>query len=151
MNKVTPFLTFQGQAEAAADLYTSLIPNSRITGKVPGPDNSFSLIFFELDGCSYTAMNGGETFHFSEGFSFSVVCEDQSEVDKLWQALTRDGGKEGSCGWCTDRFGLSWQIIPKRFMELTSLPDPAAVARVFQAMYGMKKLVVEELEKAARP
>lgn len=149
MSNVTPFLTFKDKAYEAVKLYVSLIRNSRIVGTVPGPADSFSLVFFELDGRPYTAMNGGDSFTFSSGFSISVVCADQEEVDRIWDGLVANGGSEGPCGWLTDKYGLSWQIIPKRFMELTSSPDPVVSQKVFEAMYKMKKLIISDLEKAA--
>jgi predicted 3-demethylubiquinone-9 3-methyltransferase (glyoxalase superfamily) len=149
MSSVTSFLTYRANAHEAAELYVSLIRNSRITGTVQGPDGSFSMVFFELDGRPYTAMNGGDSFAFSAGFSLFVECVDQEEVDRIWNGLVADGGSEGPCGWLTDRYGVSWQVIPRRFMELAGDPDQAVAARVFGAMRGMTKLIVSELEAAA--
>jgi len=149
MSTVTSFITYESKAHEAAQLYVSLIRNSRITGSIPGPNGSFSMVFFELDGRPYTAMNGGESFRFSSGFSLFVEAQDQEEVDRIWNGLVAGGGAEGPCGWLTDKFGLSWQIIPKRFMELASHPDQAISGKVFNAMRSMKKLIVAELEAAA--
>jgi predicted 3-demethylubiquinone-9 3-methyltransferase (glyoxalase superfamily) len=149
MSTVTSFITYKSKAYEAAQLYVSLIRNSKITGSIPGPNGSFSMVFFELDGRPYTAMNGGESFSFSSGFSLFVEAQDQEEVDKIWNGLVADGGAEGPCGWLTDKFGLSWQVIPKRFMELAGHLDQAIAGKVFGAMRSMKKLIVADLEAAA--
>jgi len=149
MNKITPFVTFQNNAEKAVNLYISLIKNSKINGMVPGPNGTYSLIFFELDGRPYTAMNGGPTFSFASGFSLYVECEDQSEVDRLWDGLCANGGEAGRCGWLKDPWGMSWQIIPRRFTELASDRDPERAMRTINAMLKMNKIIVSELEAAA--
>jgi predicted 3-demethylubiquinone-9 3-methyltransferase (glyoxalase superfamily) len=149
MSTVTTFLTYSDKAEEAVNLYVSLIRNSRVNGAVQAPDGSYSLVFFELDGRPYTAMNGGSSFSFSSGFSLFVECEDQLEVDRIWNGLVSNGGAEGPCGWLTDPYGVSWQVIPKRFLELSGDPDRAAADRVIKAMLGMKKLIISELEAAA--
>ncbi|MDX1959622.1 MAG: VOC family protein [Leptospiraceae bacterium] len=149
MNKTTPFITYAKDAEKAVSLYVSLIKNSKINGMIPGPNGTYSLVFFELDGRPYTAMNGGSTFTFASGFSIYVECEDQKEVDLLWNGLCANGGQEGRCGWLKDAWGLSWQIIPRRFMELMSDKDPKRVQRTMNAMLKMNKLIVSELESAA--
>jgi predicted 3-demethylubiquinone-9 3-methyltransferase (glyoxalase superfamily) len=149
VNKVTSFITYSQGAEKAVSLYVSLIRNSKINSIVTAPDGSYSLVYFELDGRTYTAMNGGPTFSFSTGFSMFVECDSQAEVDRLWENLTANGGQEGACGWLTDPWGLSWQIVPRRFMELAADPDPERAQRAVNAMLKMKKLVINDLEAAA--
>ena len=155
MLKVTPFLWFDDQAEQAAELYVSLIPNSKITsvsryGEAgPGEKGKAMTVSFDLDGLPVTALNGGPTFPFTEAFSFSVACEDQAEVDRYWKALTADGGQESQCGWLKDRFGLSWQIVPKALPRLLGDQDRGRANRAMKAMLKMKKLVVADLEAAA--
>jgi predicted 3-demethylubiquinone-9 3-methyltransferase (glyoxalase superfamily) len=154
MLKVTPFLWFDTQAEAAARFYVSLFKNSKVGAIArygeggPGPAGSVMTVAFELDGLPVTALNGGPIFKFTEAMSFSVSCEDQGEVDTLWAKLT-DGGEEGPCGWLKDRFGFSWQIVPKALPRLLGDPDRAKAARVFQAMMKMKKIDIAALEAAA--
>jgi predicted 3-demethylubiquinone-9 3-methyltransferase (glyoxalase superfamily) len=151
---ITPCLWFDGQAEDAAKFYVSLFPNSTITDvshygpDMPMPEGTALTVAFELDGRPFTALNGGPEYSFTEAVSFQWSCKDQAEVDKYWDALT-DGGEEGPCGWCKDRFGLSWQIIPTRMIELLQDPDPGRSQRAMQAMMGMKKLDVAALEAAA--
>ena len=154
MLRITPFLWFDTQAEEAARFYCSIFPNSKI-GQVsrygpgaPGPEGSVMTVSFELDGLPVTALNGGPAFRFSEAVSFSISCDDQAEVDRYWAALT-DGGEEGPCAWCKDRFGFSWQVVPKALPELLSQPDRAKAARVMQAMMGMKKIDIAVLRDAS--
>jgi predicted 3-demethylubiquinone-9 3-methyltransferase (glyoxalase superfamily) len=155
MQKITTFLWYDSQAEEAAELYTSLFPNSRITDVarygegMPGEAGSVMTVTFELDGQQYTALNGGPHHHFTEAISLSVDCASQAEVDELWTKLTADGGEEGPCGWLKDKFGLSWQIVPRRLIELQQDPDPERGKRAMQAMLGMKKLDIQALEDAA--
>jgi predicted 3-demethylubiquinone-9 3-methyltransferase (glyoxalase superfamily) len=152
--KITPWLWFDTQSEEAATFYTSLFDNSRITGidrygdAGPGPAGSVMTVSFELDGLPMAALNGGPEFDFTDAISFQVNCESQDEVDRLWNALT-DGGEEGQCGWCTDRFGVSWQIVPTRLRELLSDPDPERSQRAMHAMFEMKKIDMAALERAA--
>lgn len=141
MSKVTPFLWFDGQAEEAAAFYVSLVPGSRVTSV-----NAMT-VTFELDGRPFIALNGGPHFKFNEAVSFSVSCESQEEVDRYWAALT-EGGEEGRCGWCKDRFGLSWQVTPVGLGQMLSDPDPARSKRVMEAMLGMKKIDVAALRRA---
>jgi predicted 3-demethylubiquinone-9 3-methyltransferase (glyoxalase superfamily) len=148
--KITPFLWYDGTAEDAAQFYVSLIKNSRITGKSPGPGGKPMTVFFELDGRPYIALNGGPHYKLNEAFSLFVDCEDQAEVDDLWAKLLANGGKENQCGWLKDKFGLSWQIIPKALMRLMGDPDPAKSKRVVDAMLKMQKIDVAALEKAHR-
>ena len=152
--RITPNLWFDTQAEEAAEFYCSVFPNSRIVGKTtypesaPGPTGSVMTVDFELDGQRFTGINGGPEFTFSEAVSFLITCEDQAEIDRYWEKLT-DGGEEGPCGWCKDRYGLSWQVVPAGMDELFSQPDQERVNRAMQAMLGMRKLDKAELERAA--
>ena len=153
MQKITPCLWFDTQAEEAANFYVSLLEDSEVTdvqrldGTPSGDD--VALVFFRLLGQDFMAINGGPQFPFTEAVSFSVNCADQDEVDRLWSALIADGGAESMCGWLRDRFGLSWQIIPERMGELLSDPDPERAQRAMQAMLQMQKIDVKVLEDAA--
>jgi predicted 3-demethylubiquinone-9 3-methyltransferase (glyoxalase superfamily) len=155
MPSITPFLWFDSQAHEAAEFYTSVFPNSRITevthyGEAgPGEAGTVMTVGFELDGRPFSALNGGPEFTFSEAISFAIECDTQEEVDGYWAALTADGGEEGPCGWLKDRFGLSWQVVPKRLLELISDPDAAAAQRAVAAMLQMRKLDIAALEEAA--
>jgi len=155
MQKVTPCLWFDGQAEQAARYYVSLLPNSRIDRVVrspadtpSGPAGMVLAVEFTLAGNKFSALNGGPQFPFTEAVSFQIACEDQAEVDRLWAALS-DGGKPGPCGWLKDRWGLSWQIVPTRLFQLLTDPDPDRSRRAMQAMLKMGKLNIAELERAA--
>ena len=154
MQKITPCLWFDGQAEEAAELYTAIFANSRILnisrfGEAgPGEAGSVMTVEFELEGQKIVGLNGGPMYRFTEAFSFSVSCETQEEVDRYWYALS-DGGEEGPCGWLKDRFGLSWQIIPTALPRLLGDPDREKANRAMQAMLGMRKLEIAELERAA--
>ena len=154
MLKITPFLWFDNQAEDAAKLYVSIFPNSKITSVSryteagPGQPGAAMTVQIELDGLPVTLLNGGPVYRPTEAFSFSVSCEDQSEVDRYWAALT-DGGEEGQCGWLKDRYGFSWQIVPRALMEMIGQPDSAKAQRAMQAMFQMKKLDVAKLRAAA--
>jgi predicted 3-demethylubiquinone-9 3-methyltransferase (glyoxalase superfamily) len=156
MLKITPFLWFDSQAEDAARFYVELFPNSKLGAVTrygpagPGPEGSAMTVQFELDGLPVTAINGGPTYKLTEAFSFSVICEDQAEVDHYWSKLTGDGGEESRCAWLKDRFGLSWQIVPRRLPELLGDPDRAKAGRAMQAMLTMRKIVIADLEAAAR-
>jgi predicted 3-demethylubiquinone-9 3-methyltransferase (glyoxalase superfamily) len=151
--KITTFLTFDGQAEEAVNLYTSIFPDSKVTsvrryGEAgPGPEGSFMTAIFELAGQEFMALNGGPSFTFSQGISLFVDCETQDEVYELWEKLT-EGGEPGPCGWLTDRFGVSWQIIPRRLGELLGDEDPEKARRAMEAMLQMSKIDVEGLERA---
>jgi len=154
MPKPTPFLWFDSQAEEAAKFYTSIFPNSKI-GTIarygasgPGPAGSVMSVAFDLDGQSFTALNAGPHFKFNEAISFVVACRTQDEIDQYWSGLSAGGGSEGQCGWLKDKYGLSWQIVPANNAELTK--DPARANRVMQAVLGMKKLDMAELERAAK-
>lgn len=152
--KVTTFLWFDDQAEEAARFYTSLFENSRITAinnypeAVPSKAGSVMIVSFELAGQKFHALNGGTQYKFNESISLFVECEDQREIDRLWGKLS-EGGKEGPCGWLTDRFGLSWQIAPTRLLELLSGDDRQTAAAVMREMFQMKKIVIADLERAA--
>jgi predicted 3-demethylubiquinone-9 3-methyltransferase (glyoxalase superfamily) len=151
--KITTFLTFDGQAEEAIEFYTSIFPNSKILSTSryraggPGPEGSLMSATFELAGQEFVALNGGPSFTFSQGISLFVDCETQDEVDELWERLT-DGGEPGPCGWLTDRFGVSWQIIPRTLGELLNDDDPEKAQRVMQAMLQMRKIEIEGLQRA---
>ena len=147
MQTITPFLWFNDQAEEAAKFYTSVFPNSGIGGVSRGPDGNVMVVPFTLNGQPYLALNGGPQFRFNESVSFVVPCEDQEEIDRFWNALTADGGSESRCGWLKDRFGLSWQIVPKHLGSLMSGPRAGAV---MQAMMPMNKLDIALLEAASR-
>ena len=152
MQRITPCLWFDTQAEEAANFYVSLFDDAAVTrierlDGTPSGDN-VALVFFRLEGQEFMAINGGPQFPFTEAVSFSVSCSDQAEVDRLWTALT-DGGEESMCGWLKDRFGLSWQIIPERMGELLSDRDPERAQRAMQAMLQMRKIEIKVLEDAA--
>jgi predicted 3-demethylubiquinone-9 3-methyltransferase (glyoxalase superfamily) len=153
MPKISPFLWFDNQAEEAMNFYCSIFKNSR-PGRVshygdagPGPKGAAMTASFELEGQHFTALNGGPIFKFTEAISFFVDCEDQQEVDYYWSKLI-DGGQPSQCGWLKDKFGLSWQIVPRALMQMLSDPDPAKSRRVMQSMLKMSKINVEELERA---
>ncbi|MEA2487496.1 MAG: hypothetical protein QOF16_1150 [Actinomycetota bacterium] len=151
--KIHPFLWFDTQAEEAAKFYTSMFENSRITevsrygDAGPMPAGTAMTVSFELEGLPITALNAGPEFKFTEAISLYVDCESQEEVDELWAKLT-DGGEESQCGWLKDKFGLSWQIIPKSLPEMLQDKDPAKANRVMQAMLKMSKIETSELEAA---
>ena len=150
MSKVTPFLMFNDQLESAIEFYTSTFPVSRVT-KVArdGKDGPINSAEFVIGGQSFMGYNaGGPYFTFSEGFSLFVECEDQEEVDEYWNKLVKAGATKTQCGWITDHFGLSWQIVPKRFIELIRDKNPAKVKAVMDAMMKMVKLDVAALERA---
>ena len=152
LQKITPFLWFNDQAEEAANYYVSIFKNSKVativhTGDAgPGPKGSVLVVDFELEGQTFTALNGGPQFPFTEAVSFLVHCEDQKEVDYFWTKLTSDGGTESQCGWLKDKYGLSWQITPNRMLEM--LKDPATSDKMMTAMMTMKKIDLKTLEDA---
>ncbi|MFF2051974.1 VOC family protein [Leifsonia sp. NPDC058194] len=151
MQKVTTFLWYDDGAEDAATLYTSLLPDSRILSvdRMGGDGGTVFLVRFVLAGIEYQAMNAGPQFPFTEAASIMVLCDDQAEVDRLWDALIADGGAPSQCGWLRDKWGLSWQITPKRLMELQRDPDPARARRANEAMLTMGKIDIAALEAAA--
>ena len=154
MPKITPCLWFDTQGEEAARFYTSIFPNSRIVDVAhygeagPREAGTVMVVRFELDGQEVVALNGGPEFTFDEAISFQIDCADQEEVDRYSEALT-DGGEQGPCGWVKDRFGLSWQVVPKRMIELLSDPDEAKAQRAMAAMLEMRKIDIAAVEAAA--
>jgi predicted 3-demethylubiquinone-9 3-methyltransferase (glyoxalase superfamily) len=152
--RITPFLWFDGQAEQAANFYVSIFPNSKIgsTSRYgeggPGPKGSVMTVAFDLDGLSFTALNGGPMFKFTEAISLVVHCETQAEVDHYWDKLSA-GGQQVQCGWLKDKYGLSWQIVPNALIELVQDKDPAKSQRVMAAMMQMKKIDIAGLKAAA--
>jgi predicted 3-demethylubiquinone-9 3-methyltransferase (glyoxalase superfamily) len=154
MPRITPFLWFDGRAEEAAHFYVGIFPNSRIVTMArygdagPGPKGSVMTIVFELDGKEFIGLNGGPHFKFTEAISLLVDCDSQQEVDQLWSQLTAGGGAESQCGWLKDRFGLSWQIIPKALFTLMGDADPVKSKRVMEAMMKMSKIDIAALERA---
>ncbi|WP_436735820.1 VOC family protein [Streptomyces sp. BBFR102] len=155
MQKITTTLWFDGQAEEAAAFYTSLFEDSRVLGVErytdagPGEPGSVVTVAFQLAGQEFVAINGGPEFTFTEAISLSVDCETQEEVDRYWEALTADGGEAVQCGWLKDKYGLSWQIVPRALAELLASADREAAARATRAMLGMKKLDIQALRDAA--
>jgi predicted 3-demethylubiquinone-9 3-methyltransferase (glyoxalase superfamily) len=155
MQKITPFLWFNGQAEEAANLYTSLFKHSKI-GNIarygeagPGPKGSVMSVTFQLDGQEFIALNGGPQFTFSPAVSFLVSCETQEEVDRLWEKLS-EGGRTNRCGWLQDKFGLSWQIVPSVLGKMLHDQDPEKSKRVMSAMLQMEKIDIAGLERACQ-
>jgi len=155
MRKITPNLWFDGNAEEAAAFYVSVFDNSRVvrithySENSPGPAGTVMTVEWELDGQRFVGINGGPEFTFSEAISFQVTCADQAEVDYYWDALTSDGGEEGPCGWCKDKYGVSWQVVPAGFEEVFTDPDRDRATRAMKAMFGMKKLDLAALRAAA--
>ena len=153
MQKITPFLWFDNEAEEAMNFYTSVFRNSKVGNVVrygdagPGPKGSVMVASFELEGLQFTALNGGPQFKFTEAISFHVACESQDEVDYFWDRLS-EGGSIQQCGWLKDKFGLSWQIVPTVLPKLLSDPDREKANRVMRAMLRMKKLDIPGLEQA---
>lgn len=154
--RITPCLWFESQALEAARFYTSVFPCSsideihRAKADTPsGREGDVLLVGFTLAGQRYQALNGGPHDAFNDAISLSVSCDDQTEIDRLWSALTADGGKPVQCGWLKDKYGVSWQIVPRRLHELLAAPDPEAGRRVMAAMLGMVKLDIAALEAAA--
>jgi predicted 3-demethylubiquinone-9 3-methyltransferase (glyoxalase superfamily) len=155
MQKITPFLWFDSNAEEATNFYVSVFKNSRILNIArygdagPRPKGTVMTVNFQLEGQDFMALNGGPHYTFSPALSFFVSCATQAEVDELWEKLTA-GGSDVQCGWLRDRFGVSWQIIPRALMELIQDKDPAKSQRVFKAMIGMIKIDIEGLQRAYR-
>jgi predicted 3-demethylubiquinone-9 3-methyltransferase (glyoxalase superfamily) len=154
-SKVTPFLWYEKDAETAARFYVSLLPNSQvdnITALVAdspsGPPGSVQVVEFTLQGEPFLAMNAGRHDAFNNAVSFMIQCDTQVEIDRLWNAHLKNGGKEQACGWLTDKWGVSWQITPRRLMEMMKSPDRAASKRASEAMMTMIKLDIAALEKA---
>lgn len=153
MPKITPFLWFDDKAEEAAKFYTFVFKNSKIRSVArygegsPGPVGTVMTVGFELDGQPFTALNGGPLFKFTEAISFVVHCDTQEEVDEFWNKLS-EGGAESQCGWLKDKFGLSWQIVPKALLEMLQDKDAEKSKRVMQAMLKMKKIDIKTLKQA---
>lgn len=153
MQKITPFLWFDGRAEEAANFYTSVFKNSKIGSVMrygeagPGPKGTVMSVNFELDGQEFIALNGGPQFTFSPAISFFVDCKTQEEVDELWQKLS-EGGEEQQCGWLKDKYGMSWQIIPSALGKMLSNTDTEKSQRTMKAMLQMKKIDIKTLEQA---
>jgi predicted 3-demethylubiquinone-9 3-methyltransferase (glyoxalase superfamily) len=153
MQKITPFLWFDNQAEEAARFYVSVFANSRLSGVSrygdagPGPKGSVMVVPFELDGQQFIALNGGPQFKFTEAVSFVVNCKTQEEVDYFWEKLS-EGGSKVQCGWLKDKYGLSWQVVPTILGELMQDKDPVKTKKVMQAMLQMKKIDIAELKRA---
>jgi predicted 3-demethylubiquinone-9 3-methyltransferase (glyoxalase superfamily) len=151
--KITPCLWFDFNAEEAVDYYRSIFPRSKIlkvshyNDAVPSLKGEVLTILFELEGQRLLALNGGPQYRFTEAISLSVDCEDQAEVDDLWEKLS-DGGKKGPCGWLKDKFGLSWQIVPRKLVAMISDPNPEKASRVMTAMMSMHKLDIGQLQQA---
>ncbi len=154
MPKISPFIWFDTQAEEAANLYTSIFPNSKILAVArygdagPGPKGSVMTVQFQLDGLEVIALNGGPIYKLTEAFSLSVDCKTQDEVDRYWTQLTANGGQEGPCGWLKDKFGLSWQVTPTLLPQMLSDTDRKKAARVMEAMMKMKKIDIAGLKRA---
>ena len=142
LQKITPNLWFDNQAREAAEFYCSIFKNSKIHSV------SDLVVEFELDGMQFTGLNGGPRHQFTEAISFIVYCEDQEEVDYFWDSFVSNGGREDMCSWCKDKYGLSWQIIPVRFIEMMKTGKPAQVKRVVDVMLNMRKMIVADFEKA---
>lgn len=149
MPKITPCLWFDSRLQEAMDLYTSIFPDSRILGTQENAGVVFTARF-ELFGQEFMGLNGAPpTIEFTDAISLYVDCEDQAEVDKYWDALLADGGRPSQCGWLSDKFGVSWQIVPRRLIELINDPDPARAKRAMDSMMRMVKIEIAELERAA--
>lgn len=151
MSKIRTCLWFDGTAEDAAAFYVSLVPGSAIESRVGRTaDGKALLVNFHLGGVPYQALNGGPHYALSPAVSIQLITEDQAETDRLWAALIADGGAESMCGWCSDRFGLSWQIVPRQLMATVGGSDPEGAARATEAMLTMKKIDIAALEAAYR-
>jgi predicted 3-demethylubiquinone-9 3-methyltransferase (glyoxalase superfamily) len=153
MDAFTTCLWFDTEGDEAAKFYTAIFPNSGVGKVTPYSTGDRAgqtmTVDFVLNGSKFVALNGGPDFRFNESISFMVPCEDQAEVDHYWSALTSDGGEESMCGWLKDRFGVSWQIVPKRLEDLLSGARPGQAERVSEALFQMKKIVIADLEAAA--
>lgn len=156
MSKIIPCLWYDGQAEQAANFYVTLLPDSRIDNVQRSPADNPSMkaggvlvVEFTLAGQQYIGLNGGPEFRFTEAVSFQVRTEDQAETDRLWDALIANGGEESQCGWLKDRWGLSWQITPKRLLELIGDSDPGRARRAMEAMLTMRRIDIAALDRAA--
>jgi len=153
MSELTTCLWFDTEGEHAARFYVDVFANSSLGSVTPYPEGERAgqvmTVDFVLGGQKFLALNGGPEYHFTEAISFQIPCADQEEVDRYWDILTADGGEEGPCGWLKDRFGVSWQVVPNRLVELVSSSEPGVAQRVSQAMFAMKKIIIADLESAA--
>jgi predicted 3-demethylubiquinone-9 3-methyltransferase (glyoxalase superfamily) len=156
VDKIIPCLWYDYDAEEAANFYVTLLPDSQVDNVVRSPADTPSnkegdvlVVEFTLAGRPYIGLNGGPLFRFSEAVSFQIRTEDQAETDRLWDAIVSNGGEESMCGWCKDRWGLSWQITPKRLLELNADPDPARARRAMEAMLKMRRIDIAAVERAA--
>lgn len=148
--KLYPHLWFKSQAHDAMEFYTSVFEGSRVLGSAKLPDPELSVVRFELAGLPIVALDANSRALHNEAFSFLVETDDQAETDYYWKALTSDGGKEQPCGWLIDKFGVYWQVIPTILLQMEADPDREKAGRVLQAMYGMKKIIIDDLERAYR-
>ena len=154
MQKITPFLWFDNNAEEAMNFYVSIFKNSKVLNVMrygdagPGPKGTVMAATFQLEGQEFQALNGGPQYRFNEAVSFFISVETQAEVDYFWNALTADGGEESMCGWLKDKFGLSWQVVPTALGRYLSDPDRSRADRAMQAMMQMRKIVIADLDKA---
>ena len=154
MPRIAPNLWFDTEAEEAAQFYTSIFKNSKVVSSARYPEGApreagmVMVVEFELDGQRFVGINGGPNFKFNEAISLQIDCGTQEEIDYYWDRLTADGGEEGPCGWCKDRFGVSWQVTPKGMDEVFSDPDPQRAERAMKAMLEMKKLDIAALQRA---
>ena len=148
MQKITPFLWFDGNLEEAVNFYVSIFKNSKITSGLPAPGGKAMSATFELDGQKFIGLNGGPMFKFTEAISFFVSCETQEEIDEMWEKLS-EGGQKSRCGWLKDKFGLSWQVVPPILGQLLSDKDPSKSKRVMDSMLKMDKIDIATLKAAA--
>jgi 2-polyprenyl-6-hydroxyphenyl methylase/3-demethylubiquinone-9 3-methyltransferase len=156
INKLTTCLWYDGTAREAAEFYVSLLPGSHIDSIMKSPADNPSMqeggelvVAFTLAGQSFIGLNGGPNFKFNEAVSIQIHTEDQAETDRLWNAIVSNGGAESACSWCKDRWGMNWQIVPRRLTELMAHPDPEVARRVMEAMMTMRKIDIAEIERAA--
>lgn len=156
MSKITPCIWFNGGVEEAGEFYASLLPDSRVeavnrspTETPSGPKGQVLTVIVTIAGQRFCLLNGGPMFPQSEAVSFMIETEDQAETDRLWDAITGNGGQESVCGWCKDKWGVSWQVTPKRLLELTTDPDQEKASRAMAAMMQMKKIDIAAVERAA--
>jgi predicted 3-demethylubiquinone-9 3-methyltransferase (glyoxalase superfamily) len=147
MQKIVPFLWFDGKAEEAAKFYVSIFKHSKVMSVTPGPDGTAMAVTFQLEGQSFYALNGGPQYRFTPAISLYVNCETQAEVDELWNKLST-GGREDQCGWLQDRYGLSWQVIPTALPRLLGDKDPKKANAAMQAMLKMQKIDIQEMQRA---
>ncbi len=147
--RITPFLTYKNQAHEAAEFYVSVLPDSEINRIVRAPDNKSVLtVGFELCGLHFVALNAGQDWQFTEAFSLCVTCDDQDEIDRLWESLLAGGGSEMACGWLKDKFGMCWQIVPAQLEQWIDSDKPENLQRMFEALWQMKKLDIATLQNA---